>query len=247
MTALATVESTEVTEAVDQVAQKVALARKEAEAIEVNTPEQAAVAAEYLQDFKAKKKDAEKRRKLITDPLNKSLKEVNALFKEVTAPLEEADSIVRGKVAVYQTEQQRIAAAEQAKLEAERREQERLAAEERARAEAVAQEARAAAEAEQNEKAREAAEKAQAEAEVKAREARQLEAQTQAAKAPVAETQKLAGVSTRTVWKFEVVKQFEVPREYTKINEQAIRSAVSDGVREIPGVRIYCEESVVVR
>lgn len=237
----------EVTEAVDQVAQNVALARQEAEALEVTTPEQAEIAAGHLKDFKQKKKAAEDARKEITGPLNASLKAVNALFKEVTEPLDVADKIVRGKVGEYQAEQQRLAEIERQRIEAERREQERLLAEERAKAEEEAAKARAAAEAEQNEKAREAAEKAAAEAEAKAIEQRKAEAQKQAEVVKAPEPTKLAGVSTRKVWKFEVEKPFDVPREYLAVNEAAIRSAVADGVRDIPGVRIYQDETTVVR
>lgn len=240
-------KSPEVTEAVDTVAQNVALARKEAEALEVQTPEQAETAAGFLKDFKQKRKAAEDARKEITGPLNASLKAVNALFKEVTEPLDVADKIVREKVGEYQAEQHRLAEIERQKAEEARREQERLAAEERARAEEAAAKARAAAEAEQNEKARAAAEAAAAEAEEKAREQRKAEASMQAQVVKAPEAQKLAGVSTRKTWKFEIEKPYQVPREYLKVNEQAIRSAVADGVREIPGVRIFQEESVVVR
>lgn len=247
-TAVAPIETRpEVTEAVDEVAAKVELARREAESLEVTNAEEATVAAGFLKDFKVKKKAADEERRKITDPLNASLKAVNALFKDVVAPLEAADQIVRGKVGEYQAEQARVAAEAQAKAEAEKRELERLAAEDRQRAERAAAELREEAAKEQNEKAKAAAEEAAFKAEEQAREQRQAEASLQAqavkAKAPT----KLAGVSTRRTWKFEVVKPYDVPREYLKINEQAIRSAVSDGVRDISGVRVFEEESVVVR
>lgn len=46
----------------------------------------------------------------------------------------------------------------------------------------------------------------------------------------------------RKVWKFELVNGNEVPRQYLEVNETAIRKAITAGVREIPGVRIYEEE-----
>lgn len=237
----------EVVETVQSITESVELARSEAEALVVETQDQAENAALVLKDFKAKKKFAEDRRKEIVGPLNAEVKAVNDRFKVVTEPLAVADKIVRDKVGAYQAEQQRLAEIERQKAEAARREQERLAAEERAKAEAEAAAARAAAQAEQDEKARAEAEKAAQEAEARAIEQRKVEAQTQAEVTKAPEPTKLAGVSTRKVWKFEIERPLQVPREYLMVNEKAIRSAVADGVRDIQGVRIYQDESVVVR
>ncbi|TET23384.1 MAG: hypothetical protein E3J78_02315 [Candidatus Cloacimonadota bacterium] len=51
---------------------------------------------------------------------------------------------------------------------------------------------------------------------------------------------------TRKVWKFEITDPTRVPREYMTINEAKIRNVVRSGIREIPGVRIYQEEIMVV-
>jgi hypothetical protein len=51
----------------------------------------------------------------------------------------------------------------------------------------------------------------------------------------------------REVWKFEVVRSEDVPREYLIIDEKAISQAVKNGIREIPGVRIYPETTVGLR
>ena len=40
-------------------------------------------------------------------------------------------------------------------------------------------------------------------------------------------------------WDFEIVNATEVPQPYLKVDETLIRRAISQGVREIPGVRIY--------
>ena len=55
----------------------------------------------------------------------------------------------------------------------------------------------------------------------------------------------LKGV-TKT-WAFEITDASTVPRAYLIVDEKAIRQAVRDGVRTIPGVRIYQEESLRVR
>ena len=70
-----------------------------------------------LKQITAKKKEIEKRRKEITQPLNASLKAANALFKEVSAPLVEADGILRDKILAFQRIQQAKADKEQERRE----------------------------------------------------------------------------------------------------------------------------------
>ena len=48
-------------------------------------------------------------------------------------------------------------------------------------------------------------------------------------------------------WTFEVVDEAKVPREYCKVDPQAIRNAIQLGVREIPGLRIFEEAGTVFR
>lgn len=54
-------------------------------------------------------------------------------------------------------------------------------------------------------------------------------------------------VQAREVWMFKIVDESQIPREYLMPNEKAIRAAVKGGVRNIPGVLIYKEESLAVR
>ncbi len=54
-------------------------------------------------------------------------------------------------------------------------------------------------------------------------------------------------VGTSKVWKFEIVNAGDVPREFLAVDEKLIRQAVRDGVRQIPGVRIFQGEQVRVR
>ena len=48
-------------------------------------------------------------------------------------------------------------------------------------------------------------------------------------------------------WTFEVSDANAVPRDYLTVDEKKIRAAVRDGIREIPGVRIYQETSISIR
>jgi len=48
-------------------------------------------------------------------------------------------------------------------------------------------------------------------------------------------------------WTFEVQDATKVPREYMIVHEPSIRQAINAGIREIPGVRIYQDESITLR
>lgn len=117
-----------------------------------------------------------------------------------------------------------VVAAYREKVEAERRE--RIAKEERNRRERQAREDAKAAK-EKREPIRHAAPRIEAEPEP---------------------TMRSGGhaATVRKVWKIEVLDATAVPRHYCKPDEQAIRSAVKDGVREIDGVRIYEDDQVAV-
>jgi len=54
-------------------------------------------------------------------------------------------------------------------------------------------------------------------------------------------------VTVRRVWRFEVLDETAVPREWLMVNEKAIGAAVKAGIRSIPGVSIYQAEEVAVR
>ena len=53
--------------------------------------------------------------------------------------------------------------------------------------------------------------------------------------------------SVRKTWTFEVTDDTLVPREYLVVDEGVISLAVRKGTRDIPGVRIFQQESLAVR
>ena len=53
--------------------------------------------------------------------------------------------------------------------------------------------------------------------------------------------------SVRKTWTFEITDDTLVPREYLIVDEGVISLAVRKGVRDIPGVRIFQQESLSVR
>lgn len=73
------------------------------------------------------KKSVEERRKFFTKPLNDQVSKINALFKELASPLEEADKALRQKMLDYKREQDRLARAERERLrKLQEKEQKRL-------------------------------------------------------------------------------------------------------------------------
>ena len=103
-------------------------------------------------------------------------------------------------------------------------------------------------------KAEEAARKAQEELQAKINaEAKAANVEPVQIAAPVVPKQQTmvrteAGSATqRKVWKHEITDEAAVPREYLMIDESKIRQAVKQGVREIPGVRIFEHTEIAFR
>ncbi|MDD5458890.1 MAG: hypothetical protein PHF37_05830 [Phycisphaerae bacterium] len=140
----------------------------------------------------------EAKRTAITKPLNASLKEVNALFKQLTKPLTQADTIIRDKILSFRQVREEQAQARQQKL---------------------------------LEKAQNEPDEAKAE---------QLQMKAEAVLANVGDSQ------TTKRWTFDLVDIAKVPVQYLDIDNGAIREAIRQGERDIPGLKIYQEESVRV-
>lgn len=67
------------------------------------------------------KKLVEMERKRITDPLNKSLKAANSLFKKFSDPLDRSEIVLKGKIAAYRRDEERRIAEEKRKIAEEER------------------------------------------------------------------------------------------------------------------------------
>jgi hypothetical protein len=205
---------------------------KRIEGRKLRTPDDARAFALELGELKRLKTHAEQVRKKELDPLNFALKSVREQFRPVIEGLDEIEAAAKKRLLAYhQAEAERVAAEnariEREKAEAMRKRDEALAAAERAKTEAG------------RDKAMARAEKAQ-DALTDARLAVPEQAGTT--------IRTDAGTSSvRKVWKFQVVSEDLLPREFLKTNEQKIRAAIMNGVREIPGVVIYEDESIAVR
>lgn len=211
-----------------RVAESVSDAAEAAKAIgEVNGSEDITRANGILVTLTDAKKTADAARKELGDPYHRTHKAILAEFKELTSPLEGAIAAIKAQIAAHHRREREKAAA--AAREAE--EKARKEAEERAKAE---------------EDAKFLAD-LRGEAEPEPEPAPEPPPPPPPAPAKTAKVNGGGAVTNRTVWKHEVTAPADVPREFLKVDEQAIRAAVRSGVREIPGVWIYEDVEVGVR
>ena len=157
-------------------------------------------AAALLREVKAVQKQADAAQKALTQPLEQEKKGIIAFFRErITGKLEVYERRLKQLIVGYQQEQERIRREAQRKAEEEaRKERERL-------------EKRAAA----------AAAKGQEE------KAEQLAEQAQTVVAPVhTEAPKVAGIATRSIWKYRITDPAALPREYLQPDEKKIGAVV---------------------
>lgn len=177
-------------------------------------------------DVKRMRKAIEDRRKQITIPLDDLKKRVMAFAEALDAPLAKAEMHIRMEALRYQNEiaeQQRRA---QALIDAEKL---RIKREEEAKLRTAAFL--------NDDMGDQLAAQEQVRMETKAKQA-EVAVQQREIKA-----QGVKGTSEH--WVFEVTDPSQLPRQYLKVDESAIRQAVQyQHLREIPGVRIYKETRV---
>lgn len=187
---------------------------------QVTTAEQYSAGAEDLKRVKAAQKCLEDERTGITGPLNAALKRVNNLFRTPGDRLARIERAIKQRLGDFADEQERLRREEQRKAD-------EVARKDRERIEAQAAKAAAAG---------------------KTEKAEQLQERAASVVAPVVhrDPPKVAGLSSREVWKFEVVDPAQVPREWCAVDESKIRRqvAATRGETKIPGVRVYAERQL---
>jgi len=199
----------------------------------VSSPEMALAAGEDLKQVKALAREIEEKRTAITSPINRALKEINALFKPAQEWLAEAERLLKSALLGFQAEQDRIAQEAQAKADEEaRKERERL--EHQA---------------------------AKAEAKGKIEKAEGFREQAQAQTAPIISSAapKLSGIATRETWKAEIIDKMAFVRhvvtarpdlialiliDQTGLNAQA--RSLKDAL-DLPGVKAVKETILAAR
>lgn len=177
-------------------------------------------AGEHLKSVKADYKKLEELRLSMTRPIDESKRKIMELFRIPLDKLVNAESWLKKVMLIYQQTQERLRQEQERKLQ-EKAEKERQEALRKA------------------EQAREQGKEANAE---------KLEEKANNIIAPVlAPTiEKVSGVTTKKIWKFEVIDENLIPHKYlipdlAKIGKE-IR-ACGDSIK-ISGIRIYSEEVI---
>lgn len=203
----------------------IAAMQAEADSIVITDEASAEKAVEIASRAKKAGKNLEAARKAFVADPNSYVKEVNGITKYYAEKLAVVEKGIGAKHAVYQ----RAVEAERRRLEEEaHKEAERL---------------RRAAE----EEARKAAEEAKAKGEEPPAPV-QVEITAPAVPKTDNVVRSQAGTAhVRQEWKFAIEDASAVPREYLTVDERAIREAVKNGVREIPGMRVYQETKTIFR
>jgi hypothetical protein len=227
---------------------------RDAEALEVNDEDRLKFAVALGGEAAKISKRIDAKRKDVTAEASDFVKAVNGFCKDYMDRLADVVTITKKKISSYQYQQElerrkqeeaaRKAAEElQAKLKAEAEEANRKAREEaRKKAEEEAR-AKKASEAE-IEAARKKAEEEAAKHEIAAP---TVVAPVMPAQEKVTRTETGAAAHIRKVWKAEILSAADIPREYCSPDIKKINDAIKMGVREIPGVRIYEDQTTVFR
>lgn len=193
----------------------------QAEGFKISTNVSYQLAGDELKRIKAAGKKLDEIRKAITQPMDKAKAAVMDFFRAPQEKLTQAES----KLKAAMTDYSRVLEAREAE---ERKKAEAAAELERERLAAMAAKA-----AENGETDRADALQDQACAVIEAPVFRR-------------EAPKVAGISYREVWKFEITDAAAIPREYLIVDEAAIRKVVqaTKGKVAIAGVRVYADKQM---
>ena len=191
----------------------------QAENYEITSNEVVDEASKFLKKVRDTEKNIEAKRLEFTAPLNQSLKALNSTFKKLREPLDDAKRLVSDKILAWR------------KVEAER-----VRREEEARAKI------------EEEKVRKIQEALKAEVDAESKQVLIEELIKAEEPKPIVEApkNKIGNVQTRKVWTYEVIDNDKVPGKYTAVVPVIVNQAIRDGIREIPGLRIYQEEKLSI-
>ena len=183
-------------------------------------------AGEVLKEIKTRIKALDEERKSMTKPIDESKSRIMNFFRKPIGWLQDAESAIKRAMLSFQQEQDRIRREQERKLAqeaSEREEREKKRLEARAlKADEKGQEAKAEALREQKE-----------------------EVQHQAPILPD-RVEKVQGISTKKIWKFEITDQNQIPREYMIPDLKTIGAIVraTKGAKPIAGIHIFSEDTI---
>ena len=215
-------------QAVDAIQATISTEEKYISELVITTDEHYAQAANARKRIKDSVSSIEERRKQFVQPLNDHVKWINGLFKPFTTMGEELVRKIDCKMIQFSEAKRR---AEEEELRKIQEEEKRKLQEEQKRLEELATK-------NNSEKTIDAAIKIETKIE-------KIEAKPIEAKHTVVTTQ--GTTSIRKTWTFEILRTHDVPKEFCSPDTAKIKNAIKEGVREISGIRIYQEETIVSR
>lgn len=218
-------DSLTMTPAAGELAREAVALLEDAKGLTIVQPDQYEYAATLLRYVRGKKKELEEERMAQTRPLDKQKAEIIALYGQPLTVLLQADRVIEDALKKYRA------------VEAERQRVAQLAAQRKADQE----------EARLRERARKAEEARHFD------KADELERKAEMVVPAVVEreTPKVEGISARKVWKFEIVDEEKLPRQFLVPNEgvigRTVRAQGKMAESMIPGIRVWAEETITAR
>lgn len=184
----------------------------------------------FLKEIAQKKKDFKAQRDKYVKPMKDSIKAIDEKLQEPIKTLEKMEAIVRETLNNYLAE-------------VNRREQERLALEKKKAEEEALRKMEELEHAKlQSGEYDEVTQKAIART-VDHEQNKIVEATTKQEKINLS----TSGASVSMVWDFEIIDKAQIPLEFLKVDETAIRNAIRAGEREISGVKIFQKTQLSLR
>lgn len=184
----------------------------------------------FLKEIAQKKKDFKAQRDKYVKPMKDSIKAIDEKLQEPIKTLEKMEAIVRETLNNYLAE-------------VNRREQERLALEKKKAEEEALRKMEELEHAKlQSGEYDEVTQKAIART-VDHEQNKIVEATTKQEKINLS----TSGASVSMVWDFEIIDKAQIPLEFLKVDETAIRNAIRAGEREISGIKIFQKPQLSLR
>lgn len=184
----------------------------------------------FLKEIAQKKKDFKAQRDKYVKPMKDSIKAIDEKLQEPIKTLEKMEAIVRETLNNYLAE-------------VDRREQEHLALEKKKAEEEALRKMEELEHAKlQSGEYDEVTQKAIART-VDHEQNKIVEATTKQEKINLS----TSGASISMVWNFEIIDKAQIPLEFLKVDETAIRNAIRAGEREISGVKIFQKPQLSLR
>ncbi len=187
-------------------------------------------AVDFLKEVNTKMKDFKAQREKYIKPMKDSIKAIDDKLKEPIKLLEDTEATLREKLNAYLAEVQ--------KQEEERLAIERKQAEDNALKEIDGLENMKTQASEFDDVTQKAIQRT-----IENKQNRAIEATALQEKINLS----TSSASVSMVWDFEVTDKSQLPLEYLKVDEVAIRNAIRNGWRKIPGVKIFQKPQLSLR